>query len=200
VRQPTCGHNAAAMASDPTSDPPSSEDMLCVKVPLCSAEVPEETRRGPTRCFATCVRLKKSYIFEPLLTRSRLPMGPPMSSTPQSVVDDTFASAQLSVSHPTLDCAAVTRDLARAGIMASVVENRSVVCSGDAGCRVEVGCRILFNRMSREQIATTWQQLRRDHALACAHLSAPPVFSGCVWDFLHPSLCPGRSGHPTGDP
>ena len=110
--------------------------------------------------------------------------------------EGTFTSVQLSVSRPALDCASIVQGLARSGIMASVVENRSVVCDEDRGCRVEAGCRILFNRMSQGQIAAAWQQLRIDHVLTCAHLSVPPVFSGCVWDFLRPSRCPGNCREP----
>ena len=80
--------------------------------------------------------------------------------------------------------------------MASVTANHSVVCDDERGtrCRVESGCRVLFGRITRASLATTWDRLRHDHALHCAHLHAPPVFSGCVWDFLRPTRCPGAGG------
>lgn len=103
---------------------------------------------------------------------------------------DCYHSAQLSVSTPTLQCEDIVQSLLRGGIMASVAQNRSIVCDAAQRCRVENGCRILFNRVSRDELQDTWQMLRDQHALECAHISIPTIYTGCIWDFLKPSACP----------
>ena len=106
---------------------------------------------------------------------------------------DHFHSVQLSVSRSALKCEHVVQNLLRAGIMASVTQNHSVVCDATDKCRIESGCRIVFNRISRDELRDAWQMLRANHTLDCAHLNVPTVFAGCVYDFLQPSVCPWKS-------
>lgn len=111
----------------------------------------------------------------------------------------TVPQASLSISHTQLDCQAVARDLARLGIVARIDSNQSVVCEHNAAgttgttCRIERGCHILLPETTMDRVADTWRHLQARYTLSCAHLSVPPVFAGCVWDYLRPSQCPGRS-------
>lgn len=107
--------------------------------------------------------------------------------------------ASLSISHTQLDCQAVARDLARLGIVARIDSNQSVVCEhvkdttdGIRRCRIETGCHILLPETTMDRVADTWRHLQKRYSLSCAHLRVPPVYSGCVWDYLQPSQCPGR--------
>ena len=100
-------------------------------------------------------------------------------------------SLRLSISAPTLDCARVAALLQRAGIAANTTANRTT--GGDG---VEPGCCVLLPRVSRHALRTrVWEPLRGEFPeLRCAHVHAPATFSGCIFDFLRPSRCPGDCG------
>jgi hypothetical protein len=102
-----------------------------------------------------------------------------------------FDSLQLSISNKNLDCNQIISELASMGIMASVTKNKSIICDSKKNCKIEKGCRILFNRISRNELHHVWKTIHRNHQLSCAHIYAPPIFSGCILDFLRPSVCPG---------
>ena len=98
-------------------------------------------------------------------------------------------TAQLSISKEGLDCADVCRALARAGVASSVTANTSIQCRGQE-CWLESGCRIVQSFKKKEDLVRTWQALRMSFDLGCAHLWVPGVHSGCVLDFIRPSVCP----------
>ena len=102
-----------------------------------------------------------------------------------------FDSLQLSISKKNLDCNQIISELSSMGIMASVTKNKSVVCNSQKKCQIENGCRILFNQISKNDLNHVWRIIRSNHQLSCAHIYAPPLFSGCILDFLKPSVCPG---------
>ena len=58
-------------------------------------------------------------------------------------------------------------------------------------CVIEKGCRILFNRISKDELKNVWKDIKINHELNCAHVLVPTIFSGCILDFLRPSQCPG---------
>ena len=108
-----------------------------------------------------------------------------------------WLTAHLSVSREGLDCAEVSRALARAGIASSVTANTSIQCSASDGCWLESGCRVVQSVKTSEEVARTWKALKLSFDLGCAHLWIPGVHSGCVLDFLRPSVCPPGPAPPS---
>jgi hypothetical protein len=103
-------------------------------------------------------------------------------------------TSQLSISKEEgLRCDEVVQALRDGGIRCSVTPNTSVQCDPQRGCWVEQGCRIVHSIQTKSELAHTWRVLRLRFDLGCAHLTIPAVFSGCVRDFLRPSLCYGNS-------
>ena len=98
-------------------------------------------------------------------------------------------SSQMSISKEGLRCEDVAQALLRAGIACSVTPNTSVQCSDTGVCKLEQGCRIVHSMQHKGEVAHAWRVLRTRFDLGCAHLSIPPIFSGCIRDFLQPSLC-----------
>ena len=98
-------------------------------------------------------------------------------------------NAQISISKAGLRCEEVAQALLQAGIACSVTPNTSVQCSPEGTCALESGCRIVQAVQHKGEVAHAWRVLRTRFDLGCAHLSIPPSFSGCIRDFLQPSLC-----------
>ena len=100
-------------------------------------------------------------------------------------------TATLSVSKQQLRCKDVVETLARMGIMCDVTSNTSLVKHGNA-IRREKGCRIVIGSMqSKDELRTLWDNLQRAHQFTCAHVSLRGNASGCVFDVLGSSRCPG---------
>tara|TARA_Y100001958_G_scaffold118574_1_gene85628 strand:+ start:1554 stop:1877 length:324 start_codon:yes stop_codon:yes gene_type:complete len=101
-------------------------------------------------------------------------------------------SIELSISQKTLSCEEVAENLLKTKIMASITPNKSIVCNDKNNCQLEKGCRILFAKAStKTEIKNTWQNLKQKHTLGCAHLKIPGTFSGCIYDYLPDTKCPG---------
>jgi hypothetical protein len=100
----------------------------------------------------------------------------------------TYDSLKLSVSGPGICCRQVAEHMQRVGILANTTPNLTNVDSG-----IEPGCSVNVHRVSKAALNTqVWQPLRAQFGLSCAHVHVPGVFSGCVYDFLRPSDCPGN--------
>ena len=97
-------------------------------------------------------------------------------------------NAQMSISKKGLRCEEVAQALQQAGIACSITSTTSVLCS-QGTCALEPGCRIVQPVKHKGEVAHAWRVLRTRFDLGCAHLSIPPTFSGCIRDFLQPSLC-----------
>jgi len=100
-------------------------------------------------------------------------------------------TATLSVSKQHLHCNDVVETLARMGVACSVTENTSLVkCNGtvvpETGCRIVVG-----DIQSKDELKDMWVVLQRAHQFTCAHASLSGDVSGCVFDVLGSSRCPG---------
>jgi hypothetical protein len=103
-----------------------------------------------------------------------------------------YSGLKLSISAPSLCCDDVAQQLVRMGVMASITPNTSIFCDREgAHCRTEPGCVVLFSAIRKSQLHRVWDALQPPNALRCAHVFAPPTFSGCLWDFLRTSKCPG---------
>tara|TARA_B110001450_G_scaffold241009_1_gene250164 strand:- start:1766 stop:2122 length:357 start_codon:yes stop_codon:yes gene_type:complete len=90
----------------------------------------------------------------------------------------------LSISHKNkLDCENVAEFLGKIGFLVDVTSNISMQPNK------EYGCRILYNANSKKDISYTWNLLKNKYNLECAHLKVENKFSGCVLDFLKPSIC-----------
>ena len=101
-----------------------------------------------------------------------------------------MTSSVLSVSGPTLKCAAVARMMAQLGLTGDVTDNLTVMPGGD----MEHGCRIQLTKgtTKREGAKRLWEELQKKEGLTCAHVVIEEKTAGCVFDVWRPSACPGR--------
>jgi hypothetical protein len=108
-------------------------------------------------------------------------------------------SVTLSISGHRLDCNEVAEHLRKAGIMSSVMSNTSVVYQ-NAQYQLEPGCRILVNECDKKTLNhSIWQPIKTMGNLSCAHVHVPGQFSGCIYDYLRDSACPGAKGNEVRD-
>lgn len=106
------------------------------------------------------------------------------------MTDIPVSSLVMSISAEKLDCNDIIRHLQHFKIMASVTENKSIICK-DNVCKVENGCRIMFNRIDKFNLEhKLWKSIQKFNKLDCAHIYVPGIFNGCIYDYLEPSKCP----------
>jgi hypothetical protein len=93
-------------------------------------------------------------------------------------------TAELSVSKPTfLDCYEVALFLHKQGIVSNVTTNITTQPN------IEYGCKITQPVVKNKEIKTTWHLLKNHFGFNCAHLKIDGIYSGCILDYLRPSLC-----------
>lgn len=101
-------------------------------------------------------------------------------------------TATLSVSRSGLRCSDVVRTLQGMGVACDVTPNTTLVPDGDGGVRKENGCRIVVGQVAGKQdVQRVWSALQKKHKLTCAHGKIQGEASGCVFDLLGSSRCPG---------
>ena len=92
----------------------------------------------------------------------------------------------LSISSQKIEsCTEVAKYLNAIGIECFTVYNTTAHMG-----KIENGCNITFPRISKKTIVDTWPLLKQRYGLGCAHISVPPYFSGCVYDYMRDSSCP----------
>lgn len=96
-------------------------------------------------------------------------------------------TAVLSVSKEGLDCRRVSEALQKSGIVADVSTNRTV-----RGTSSETGCRVTMDVQNKRDVQRAWRSVQTSFGLGCAHVSVRADYQGCIYDFLAPSMCPGR--------
>lgn len=105
-----------------------------------------------------------------------------------------LATYNLSISSSTITekggCQAVAQWLASQGVAADVTSNWSSIYGGHN--EIEEGCRIVM-AADHEKIQKLWPQLKTNFGLRCAHVKRESFFSGCIYDYLKESECPGRT-------
>tara|TARA_B100000683_G_C12015623_1_gene359798 strand:- start:155 stop:490 length:336 start_codon:yes stop_codon:yes gene_type:complete len=105
--------------------------------------------------------------------------------------NSSFHSVELSISKKHLNCLEIAKYLKTVGIMASITPNTTVVCNQHK-CKLENGCRILLNDCDKQIIKEKiWEPIKNKNQLNCAHIKIPNTFSGCIYDYLRDSNCPG---------
>ena len=82
-----------------------------------------------------------------------------------------------------LDCKKMAHYLSKNGIITSITENIST-CPN-----IEYGCRLTNTVSNKDEIQTLWTILKSKYNFKCAHLNLDGIFSGCILDYLRPSLC-----------
>ena len=93
-------------------------------------------------------------------------------------------TAEISVSKSmSLDCHEVALFLHKHGIVSNVSANISTQPN------VEYGCKITQSIIKNKEIKTTWHLLKNQYGFSCAHLKIGGIYSGCILDYLRPSLC-----------
>ena len=105
---------------------------------------------------------------------------------------------QLSISSETIGerggCALVAKFLAEMNIAADVTSNSSVIETEHGGTfTIERGCRILLSGQQPEVVGQLWPKLKEEFGLQCAHFKQESMFSGCIYDYLRDSNCPGAT-------
>ena len=120
------------------------------------------------------------------------------------MADPLYANATLSVSGTgDIDCKEMVRALEAAGVHARASQTVSSVPGLAQGCALtsqtvssvpglEQGCALTSSVSSKEDVRDMWTVVRAKYDFECAHLAIGGVFSGCIHDFLRPSICPGR--------
>lgn len=95
-------------------------------------------------------------------------------------------TATISVSRAgALNCGEVAAFLkASCGLDVSVVSTVSTTPHG-----VEKGCRITRTIETKQEVGKMWSALKPKYGFQCAHVNAEGRFSGCILDFLSPTLC-----------
>ena len=93
-------------------------------------------------------------------------------------------TAILSVSSEApLNCYDLAKFLSRAGVMTNVTANITTQPN------VEYGCRVVQPVSTKNEIEKTWHLLKDRYRFECAHLKIDGIYSGCILDYLRPSLC-----------
>ncbi len=101
-------------------------------------------------------------------------------------------TATLSVSRSGLRCSDVVRTLQDMGVACDVTSNITLVPDGAGGVRKENGCRIIMGQVGGKQdVQRAWSALQKKHFLTCAHGKIQGEASGCVFDLLGDTRCPG---------
>ena len=93
-------------------------------------------------------------------------------------------------SYKITNCSEVVNTLKNLGIISQVNHNISIVKNNDKFI-TENGCNIKFIEFPKNQsLKNTWEILKINHELTCAHLEIPGKYTGCIYNYLRPSSCP----------
>ena len=94
----------------------------------------------------------------------------------------------LSSSHFSPNCNEVVKLLRAMGASGDVTVNRTVLSGGQE----EVGCRVVLSDYSEDHARAFWARARALPGVQCAHAAlGQRARSGCVFDVLAPTRCPG---------
>ena len=93
-------------------------------------------------------------------------------------------TAEISVSRNTkLNCKELALFLHKHRIISNVTKN--ITTQPD----MEYGCKIMQPVIKKKEVEITWQLIKKEFNFDCAHLKIDSVYSGCILDYLRPSLC-----------
>lgn len=88
------------------------------------------------------------------------------------------------------DCSEVVALLRAMGAAGDVTANRTVLADGTE----EVGCRVVLSDTSDAHARAFWSRARALPGVRCAHVAlGQQARSGCVFDVLAPTRCPGAA-------
>mgnify|MGYP003339460153 CR=1 FL=1 len=108
------------------------------------------------------------------------------------MTDPPIKSVVMSISGEKLNCNDIITYLNHMQIMASISENKSIICNNNI-CKVENGCKITFNKINKFNLEhKVWNSIKKLNKLSCAHIYAPGNFNGCIYDYLQASKCPNN--------
>ena len=82
-----------------------------------------------------------------------------------------------------LDCQEMAKYLSKYNIITSISSNISTTPD------IEYGCRLTNTISDKKELDDLWQILKSRYDFKCAHLNLEGIFSGCILDYLRPSLC-----------
>ena len=93
-------------------------------------------------------------------------------------------TAEISVSRSArLECRDLAMFLHKHGIISNVTKNITTQPN------MEYGCKIIQPVTKKRELETTWQLIKKEFNFDCAHLKIDTLYSGCILDYLRPSLC-----------
>ena len=93
-------------------------------------------------------------------------------------------TAEISVSKKNqLNCQEIALFLHKHNIISNVSTNISTQPE------IEYGCKIVQPITKKIEIETSWLLLKNNFGFNCAHLKIDSIYSGCILDYLRPSLC-----------
>ena len=101
-------------------------------------------------------------------------------------------TTQLTISNKNLNCDDILKQLLTINLDSNVIPGKSLVDNN-----FENSCQITFSKQLGELrykpvLKYAWNKLQYENKLTCGHLKIEGKFSGCILDYLTPSLCPGN--------
>lgn len=93
-------------------------------------------------------------------------------------------TATLSISASGLSCARVVHHLAKAGVLARVTPNASIVRGKGGAPMLETGCEVRMDVERKEDLRKTWRGLKDTFGLGCGHVKVGDAFSGCTKQYF----------------
>lgn len=84
-----------------------------------------------------------------------------------------------------LDCEKLAKFLGKFNIFIDATPNISMLPDK------EYGCRLRTTVQKKEDIQHIWNLLRNEYNFGCAHLVVGNRYTGCILDYLRPTLCIG---------
>ena len=108
-----------------------------------------------------------------------------------------FSNALLSVSGSQLSdtsCQEIAKSLQACNIPCKIINTHSVVPSrGLDSYEYEHGCDIWLTNVSPTKIIPDiWKPIQKQYQLGCAYLEIIGGFSGCIYNYMRPTNCPGH--------
>lgn len=107
-------------------------------------------------------------------------------------------TAKINISNKYLNCDKIVDLLLKEQIISNTQVNKSIQCLNNLSqdysdkkkiCWIEHGCLITLPFNSPKEITKTWNILKTNLSLTCAHLEISGKFKGCILDWERESLC-----------
>lgn len=91
------------------------------------------------------------------------------------------------------NCKNILFYMKKIGISCNIIATKSIINTKN-DIIIENGCKITLCGLNTKYLGEKiWYPLKKEFNLNCCHLVIPSVYSGCINNFLSPSLCGKRN-------